>query len=164
MKLSTTPPRRSYTPVVLPDDVPVYEVLEGRLFAVNEQGFDHLYEAGQLIVYTDEPNQHLKPLNALAWKNMTKYLDKLDKLGMEKAKETKTGFVSVKQSFMAAHAPSRRAGNGVALLGQESQQNVMGSRRANGNTRVLDTEEEGVDLEIAGSFAGEKAAANAISQ
>lgn len=129
----------------------MYQVLEGKFFGVDENGNDHLYPSGSVIVYEEEPNLEMKPLNALAWKEMRKFLDKLDDFGRKKAEKTETAFVSYRESFEAAHAPKSRQTKGVALLNKEDQTPIMQGKRKPSNTRKIEPEADAMPIAIAGS-------------
>lgn len=59
----------------IPQDVPVFRILDPAGFFGPD---DHLYSEGDLVALLDEPNEQMEPVNDLAKKAMTAYLEKLD--------------------------------------------------------------------------------------
>ena len=152
MQLHSRPPVQSYRPVMVSDDVPVYQILKGKFFAPDENGFDRLYPEGSVIAFLDEPNMEMKPLNEMAWKETRKYLDKLDVLGMKKAEKDGVAFVSERKSFEAAYAPPTRAGKGVVMLNQEREVPIMQGKKSGGAIQDIKPEAEVAPIQIAGSL------------
>lgn len=164
MQLYAKPPQNAFATIVIPDDVPAYQIQKGKFFGVDSQGLDHLYLAGEVILYWEEPNLQMKPLNKLAWEEMDIFLDKLDKLGMQKAKEDKRGYVPQKAAFKAAHAPANKSSRrGVVTLGGDDPTPLMGNRhRKEGQVETLAPEEATQQINVVG--AAGKAAVNAVNQ
>lgn len=166
MQLYAKPPQRNLTPIVVPDDVPAYQILGGKFYGVNSAGYDELYVEGAVILYWGEPNLQMKPLNSLAWKETDKFLDKLDRLGALKAKEEKKGYVSVKASFKAAHAPAKRTSSGVVMLGRDEQTPLMGNKhRKQGQVQTIQPEEQAAEIHVVSGadYGAEKELVNAIA-
>ena len=159
MQLSSRPPSASFKPVYIPEDQPVYQILDGKFFGVDENGNDRLYESGSVIAYHDEPNLEMKPLNAMAWKVMREFLDKLDKLGKDRAEKNGVGFVSYRKAFEDAHAANSRQSKGVALLGQEADTPIMQGKRTPTKTVKIEPEAEAAPISLASSGKALKAAA-----
>lgn len=125
MQLFAQPPQRNFQPVVIPQDVPVYRIKEGKFFCD-----DVLYESGSIIVWPDEPNQEMEPLNALAIENMKYYLEKLDKHGREVAKATGKAYVSLSDAFANSYALAQQEGKRVTLLNGREEANILGKKRS----------------------------------
>lgn len=139
MQLYSKAPFRQAQQIVVPDSVPVFQILEGKFFGVDENGFDRLYEAGAVIAYEEEPNIEMKPLNELAWKAMRKYLDKLDAMGQKKAEKDGVAHTSYRTAFEAAHAPaSKRINGGAALLNNFDETPIMQGKKKAGRVSEID--------------------------
>lgn len=136
MQLYNTPPRQSFVPLAIPDDVPVYRINEEKFFADDE-----LYEAGSIIVWPDEPNKAMKPLNDLARKEFKKFVEKLDKCGREVSEKAGKAYVPelvLETAYELAHQDSRR----VQLLNGTQEVPIMGGKR---KSRARKVEIEEVD-------------------
>lgn len=135
--LSPVPPRTQQ--VVIPQDRPVYEVVE-------EAGFfgpnDHLYVAGAWIEWDEEPNLGLKPLNKLADEKMVEFLTKLDKLGAAKAeKEGKhyNGLLEMYERSSAFHNNPAQRDRVRQLNGAvENQTPLMGAKKQVDTVGLID--------------------------
>lgn len=156
MQLQSRPPIQSFKPVMVPDDVPVYQVLKGKYFGVDDNGFDRLYPEGSIIAFWEEPNMEMKPLNKLAWEEMTSYLDKLDNLGRIKAEKDGVAFVSERKQFEAKWAPPTRAGKGVVMLNQDREVPIMQGKKKSSGTQTIEAETEVAPIQIAGTTKKEK--------
>lgn len=124
MQLFNAPPSKNFQPVVIPQDVPVYRIKEGKFFCD-----DVLYEQGSIICWQDEPNTEMEPLNALAIENMEFYLEKLDKHGREVAKATGKAYVSLSDAFAQSYALAKQDGKRVTLLNGQQETSILGKRR-----------------------------------
>lgn len=144
----------AYRPVIVPDDVPVFQILKGKFFGVDENGNDRLYPEGAVIAFLDEPNLEMKPLNAMAWEATRAYLDKLDDLGMKKAEKDGVAFVSERKAFETAYAPPTRGKKGVVMLNQEREVPIMQAKKTAGAIQEIQPETEVAPVEIAGTKKG----------
>lgn len=79
--LSLYPPK-SQTPLRVKEDRPAYGVA-GKGFFDDK---DKMWYPGQALYFEGEPNTDLIPLNKIAYEKMQAFLDKLDALGLKKAK------------------------------------------------------------------------------
>lgn len=87
-------PRQPYQRPKVKQDRPAYGV-------INNGFFDHKDKfryPGSMLYFDGEPNQNLYPLNKLAYDKMQAYLDKLDALGEEVAKNSKPKKAYVRQA------------------------------------------------------------------
>lgn len=130
MQLFAQPPQRNYQPVVIPQDVPVYRIKEGKFFCD-----DVLYEQGSIISWPDEPNMEMEPMNALAIENMKFYLEKLDGFGRDVAKATGKAYISLSDAFANSHELAKQQGSRVTLLNGREEPNILGKKRV-GPTRA----------------------------
>lgn len=110
MQLFTSPPRRNLAPVMVPDDVPVYRIGEGKFYCDDE-----LHEAGTIIAYEEEPNESMIPLNALGMEHMRAFLAKLDGFGKKKCTAEKTAFISKLEHFDSQQALMKSGKRGRRL-------------------------------------------------
>jgi len=141
MQLYSQPPQRSFSQIVIPDDAPVYRIKEGKFFAD-----DILYEPGSIIVWPEEPNMEMEPLNSLAREEMKKYVQKLDKYGRETAEKAGKAYVSLARAFEnAAHLANLEGKNRrVELLNGVEEKPVLGARRRGpAKSKRIDTEVQG---------------------
>jgi len=86
--LSLNPPSEKRMPKVKEDRA---AYLVGGKGFFNEK--DKLLMPGQATYFDGEPNVDLIPLNKMAYDNMQKFLDKLDALGMKKAKRDNKEYI-----------------------------------------------------------------------
>lgn len=124
MQLYSQPPRQSLAPTVIPDDVPVYKILDGKFYADDE-----LFEAGSILVWPDEPNEEMMPLNTLARQKHVEYLQKLDRLGRQAAEKAGKSYVSKEDAFRNAMEAARDEGRRVTLLNGKTDTPIMGARK-----------------------------------
>lgn len=123
MQLFTAPPVKNFQPTVIPDDVPVYRIKDGKFFADDE-----LYEPGSIVVWADTPNLEMEPLNALALENMLAYLKLLDQKGMEVARATNTSYVSYEDAFTNSYKLAQQDGKKAILLNGREKVPLMGGK------------------------------------
>lgn len=140
MQLFSAPPRQSYMPLAIPQDVPAYKIMSGGFYVDDE-----LLPEGTFIVYEDTPNLEMEPMNELAFAKMREYLSFLDKLGYEKEKEDKRAYMPLLPAFETKYAP-RAASDGrrVAVLNRQEDVPMMGGKRK-GRSRVSRIEAVEVD-------------------
>jgi hypothetical protein len=116
----------------IPQDRPAYRILEGSFFGPD----DHLYKEGECIVFDDEPNEQMEPLNDLAREAMNTYLTKLDKLAQAVAEKNGRSFASrrptLEESMANAHQEARR----VELISGDGGVPLMGAKRGRGRPRI----------------------------
>ena len=82
----------------IPQDQPVYKIL-------NEKGFwdgVELHPEGALIIFLDEPNEDMEPLNALAAERLAAYSAHLDELEAEAARKAGRAVTQRPKSFVEA--------------------------------------------------------------
>lgn len=122
VQLFQAPPQHRYDPAI-PHDKPVYRIL-------SEKGFfgpdDTLHPEGALIVLYDVPNEDMEPMNDIARKAMSDYLDGLEESAKLVASANGRSFLGRprnKEDMMAnASEDARRlqtltGGAGVPLMG-----------------------------------------------
>lgn len=124
MQLYSTPPRTAYQPLVIPEDVPVYRILEGKFFADDE-----LYEPGSIITWDEEPNLEMQPLNKLAQERAKAYRLKLDEYGRKVADKNGTAFISIDHAFEQANMLAQNESRRVNVLNAMPEVPIMGGKR-----------------------------------
>ena len=129
MKLYSQPPIGSFQPTIIPDDVPVYRIKEGKFFGVDENMNDRLYEEGSIIAWNEEPNLEMEPLNEMAFDAMKAYVDKLDKYGKAAAEKAGKSYISLADAFDNAYALANQEGKRVTLLNGPREVPIMGAKR-----------------------------------
>lgn len=131
-------PNQVFMPVVIPDDVPVYKILDGKFFADDE-----LYEPGSLISWEEEPNLEMQPMNKLARRRMKEYVAKLDELGRAVAEKTGKAYISMAVSaFENASELAHQDGRRVNLLNGKKEVPIMGGQRRTKKARMITATEE----------------------
>jgi hypothetical protein len=75
--------------MLIPSERPAYRILAANGFFGPD---DHLYGQGDCIVFDDEPNEEMEPLNELARTKLREYLTKLDGFAEEVAKKNGRAF------------------------------------------------------------------------
>lgn len=111
-------------PTLIPDDVPVYRVKEGKFYVD-----DRLLEEGAIIICQEEPNQEMEPLNELAKVAMLEYLEKLDKHGMEVAAKLGKAYVSTKDAFQNSMQLAKEDGRRVSVLNERREIPTLGAEK-----------------------------------
>lgn len=134
MQLSPVPPQRQ-APLVIPQDRPVYRIK-------SEKGFfgpdDNLYAEGEIIIFEDEPNPEMEPLNSLAIEKMREYLEKLDAEGRKVAEKTGKAYHNLADAFDNARTLEQQEHKKVQLISGNGQQTPLmrGEKKASGIARV----------------------------
>ncbi len=121
MQLFSQPPVRNFQPTVIPQDVPVYRIKEGKFFADDE-----LYEEGSIIVWPEQPNLEMEPLNDLALKALTDYVTHLDDCGRAAAKKAGKMYISLADALSNSYALANQEGRRVTLLNGKQEVPLMG--------------------------------------
>jgi len=131
--LQLVPPSQAQT-ILIPSDRPVYRVL-------NPAGFfgpdDHLHPEGSVIIFDDEPNEHMEPLNELAREALQAHLEKLHAGARDAA--LKNGRLppaqlrSVEDRLADARADARRA----ELKPNDGGVPLQGAKNARRKSRML---------------------------
>jgi hypothetical protein len=112
--------------MLIPSDRPAYRIL-------SEAGFfgpdDHLYRAGDCIVFDDEPNEDMEPLNEPARTALEKFFDKLDAAARRKAEKAGLEYAgrpkSLDEKITLATADARR----VQLINGDGGVPLMGGKK-----------------------------------
>ena len=95
---------------------------------------DNLYREGECIYFDGEPNEEMEPLNELAYKNMEKFLDKLDTLARAVAEKLGRPYVGRPRSLDGAYE--------LASAVQKADLPVMGVKKDNTNIKKIEESEE----------------------
>ena len=119
------PSARNQGQKVLDSDKPAYRVLAERGFYAG----DHLFQAGDLVYFFEEPNEELEPLNELAKQAMMVYLRKLDDCAREVAEKNGKRFVSRVKDMDAALNEIREESRKVSLVNGDEGVPIMGGKR-----------------------------------
>ncbi len=122
-----SPVRPSAPPVVIPQDRPVYRVKEGKFFGPD----DTLYAEGSYIVWKQEPNLEMEPMNELAQDAMQVYLEKLDKSGRAVAHMNGTEWTSLADAHKNAYALAQKESKSFEVLSGPKQVPLMGAKKEN---------------------------------
>lgn len=127
MQLYSAPPR-NFSPVVIPNDVPVYR-LKGDCYF-----HDRLVSAGLVIEWDETPNEEMQPLNTLAKEKYEEYLAFLDKCGEEKAAADKKAHASKLKAYKAQS--ERKKKKGLNVLSEEDTP-LMGGKTVEKHIKVI---------------------------
>ncbi len=122
-RLSPVPPRASN--FVVPQDRPVYRILQGKFFGPD----DTLYEEGSFVVWKDEPNMEMEPMNELAQENMLKFLEKLDDAGRKVAEKTGKAWNSLADAHANSYALAQQESKSFEVLNAPKQVPLMGAKK-----------------------------------
>lgn len=110
--------------ILIPTDRPAYRIL-------SEKGFFgpdcHLYQEGDCLVFDDEPNEEMEPLNDLAREKIKILFDKLDGLAREVAKANGRQFVERPRTLEGAVAMATIDAKRVMLNPGDGGVPLMGS-------------------------------------
>lgn len=87
-------PQKHPAPLRVKQDRPAYGVA-GKGFFDDK---DVLWYPGQALYFDGEPNIDLIPLNKAAWDKMQVFLDKLDQLGIKKAKKDGKEYIPLQRT------------------------------------------------------------------
>lgn len=154
MQLFSSPPRQSYMPVAIPQDVPAYKIKSGKFYVDDE-----LLPEGTFITFEGEPNVEMEPMNTLAFDKMREYLAKLDVMGRKKADRDEKAYVSLLESFDHVHSYHEQGGKKVAILNREEDVPLMGGKKR-GRPRIEKIEIAAVDEASRVHEVGKKAVSN----
>jgi hypothetical protein len=107
-----------------------------------------MYEKGQIIVWPDEPNLDMEPLNDMALEAKKTYLKKLDKCGRAVAAKNGTSYVGLEQQMEHAIEMARQDGQKVRLLnGDDDQPAILGSKKPKKQrAKVIDVPNDPVEI------------------
>lgn len=141
MQMQPMRPTPSVIPIAIPEDRPVYRIKKGKFFADDE-----LYEAGSIIVWPDEPNTEMQPLNGLAKEKMMVFLEKLDKKGKEMAAKTGYAYVDQASAFANAQRVATQDSRRIELLNGETPVPILGTKRNSKKAEKVTVEEEQITL------------------
>lgn len=123
-RLSPVPPKAA-APVFVPQDRPVYRIKEGKFFGPD----DTMRYEGDLVVWRDEPNLEMEPMNDLAQKAMLAYLEKLDECGRKVAEKTGKNYNSLADAHTNAMALATQESKQFEVLSGPKQIPLMGARK-----------------------------------
>lgn len=137
MQLSPVPPQRQ-APVVIPDDVAVYRVKDGKFFGPD----DTLYPEGSILAWDEEPNTEMQPLNDLARTAMKKYLKKLDGHGRDAARAAGKSYTSLADAYENSIVLAQQEGKRVRLLNAVETIPLMGAKKNTTGLKKLDLDSE----------------------
>lgn len=151
MQLFTTPPSSRMQQVIIPDDVPVYRVGDGRFFID-----DVLHEKGTVIILESEPNPDLEPLNKMAVDAMTAYLKKLDDEGKKWANKNQKAYVSQLDAFTNRHKPKQKSKRGAIVL-TDTEVPILGGRNRPSEPKATTIQPEAASV-VEPIVVGDKAA------
>lgn len=103
MRLSPSPPV-AQGPIEIPQDVPVYKVMDEKGFHAD----DELFPQDAIIPWEGGLNPQLWPMNELAHVAMQEYLEYLDNCGREKAKQDKVAYMPLMDAYKRRKADEER--------------------------------------------------------
>ncbi len=130
MELYSAPPR-NFSPIIIPEDVPVYRLKSNCFF------YDREIIAGTVIEWEEVPNTEMQPLNLKAKAEMEKYLDHLDACGEAKAKLDGKSHASLRKTFDAQNKKKRSGLHAIT----EEQTPLMGKTKKDKHIRVVGADE-----------------------
>lgn len=123
--LSPLPPQRQAA-LTIPQDRPVYRI-------DSEKGFfgpdDCLYAYGSMIVWMDEPNPDMEPMNSLAHEAKVKYLEKLDSYARKVAEKTGNSYTSMSDAYKNSLELAKQDAKKIELVGSKQQVPLMGAKK-----------------------------------
>lgn len=122
-RLSPVPPRAQN--FAIPQDRPVFRIKQGKFFGPD----DTLYEEGSFIVWKDEPNLEMEPMNELAQDSMLAFLEKLDAAGREVAKKTGKNWSSLADAHANAYSLAQQESKSFEVLNAPKQVPLMGAKK-----------------------------------
>ena len=118
--------------MIIPQDRPAYRILSPNGFFGPD---DHLYVEGDCIVFEDEPNEDMEPLNDVAREKLKVYLQKLDDLGREAAAKAGRAYAGRARSLDEALATAREDARRIQLVEGDGGRPLMGAKKR-GRPRV----------------------------
>lgn len=124
----------------IPSDRPVYRILATAGFFGPD---DHLYEEGDIIVFLDEPNDEMEPMNDLAREKQHAYFDKLDALAKAAAEKAGRQYAGRARSLDEAIAIASQDARRVQLVRGDGGVPLMGAKH-HGPARVEKIVDEAV--------------------
>lgn len=136
MRLSPLPPQRSEA-IVIPADVPVYRIKEGKFFGPN----DHLFVEGEIIEFHGEPNLEMEPLNELSRAKTREFLAKLDDEGRKAAAKAGKAYHGYLDAFENSIHLAKQEGKSVRSLSAKEMTPVLGVRKENTSTKKLEVDQ-----------------------
>lgn len=123
--LSPNLPKQRIEPTI-PQDVPVYRVIDERGFYCD----DNLIPKGEYIIWEEEPNPMMQPMNELAHEAFCEYLKKLDAFGKEWADREKKSYVSqLKQYQNSLGIEEGEDLRRAKVIGGREETPIMGAKR-----------------------------------
>ncbi len=125
-------PPRGFSPIAIPEDVPVYRLKTDCYF------HDREIKAGLIIEWDEVPNEEMQPLNAKAKVEYEKYLDHLDKCGQAKAEKDNKSYASKLKTF---EARSKKKRGGLNVLSGEEEAPLMGGKTVSKHIKVVGQDE-----------------------
>jgi len=128
MQLSPIPPQAK-TPVIIPDDRPVYRINDNGPFFGPD---DTLYKEGEIIAWAGQPSLCMDPLNGMARDETRKYLQMLDNLGRAAAEKVGRSYSGMSQALDNALEMERLSAKQVQVIGGADQKAVLGRPRKKG--------------------------------
>lgn len=135
MRLSPTPIPRPEA-IVIPSDVPVYRIKEGKFFGPN----DHLFQEGEIIEFSGEPNLEMEPLNELARGKMREFLALLDDEGRKAAEKAGKAYHGYLNAFENSIHLAKQEGKSVRSLTAKEMTPVLGVRKDNSTAKKLEAD------------------------
>lgn len=135
MRLSPLPPQRPEA-IVIPTDVPVYRIREGKFFGPN----DHLFQEGEIIEFHGEPNLEMEPLNELARAKVRDFLAKLDDEGRKAAAKIGKAYHGYLEAFENSHLLAKQEGKSVRSLSAKEMTPVLGRPKQDTTARKLEAD------------------------
>lgn len=120
-------PFQPTAPLQIPQDRPVYRIKSGKFFGPD----DSQHEEGEFIVWKEEPNQEMEPMNELAQENMTKYLKKLDGFGRQVAEKMGKSYTSLADAHANSYALAQQESKQFEVLTAKKTVPLMGGKNIN---------------------------------
>lgn len=145
MRLSPLPPRAA-APVIIPQESPVYR-LKAPFFGPD----DHLYAEGEILIYEDEPNPEMEPMNELAQDAMRTYLKKLDEHGKTAAEKVGRGYTGLSDAYENSLLLSKQQGKRVQSLSKREAAPMMRAKKDVKGIARIELKEAGPEVQAVAS-------------
>ena len=124
-----------YLPI--PNDVPVYRLLE-QFYAPN----DTMYDPGEIIEYTEEPNTDMEPLNEPARVAMRSLYERLETEAKELARLAGKPYRGLPKNFDDTMDFARASARKVEVVHGDGGPPVMGARKDVTSVRSLGSDDK----------------------
>lgn len=120
--LSPLPPK-TYAEPSVPQHVPCYRILKPCFLD------DIMFFEGQVVTWSEEPNEEMEPLNDLARDATNTFFDKIEALGRAASAAKGTAYVSMRRPIEEGRERNTADSRRVELVKGDGGVPVLGARR-----------------------------------